>query len=209
MIFVRKQLSSAQGGHRRVGIIGTVALVQRLGAASSDALESESAIGGAGVQERGWGLTSDANDAGIAAQLPVHRSTHRPTQPPWCPLAGKRYQEAMGALKDTFDSCQRRCGLGASRLYALPARCGCAAPFGERAAGSFRRSGCSAPPPHHTLHACSSPMPAYSRPTRPPAAAPRPLPSCATSCAAACCATRSGSESAAAARRVCGGPWLQ
>ncbi len=28
MIFVRKQLSSAQGQHRRVGIIGTVALVQ-------------------------------------------------------------------------------------------------------------------------------------------------------------------------------------
>ena len=46
MIFVRKQLSSAQGAHRRVGIIGTVALVQRLGAATSDALEGESAIGG-------------------------------------------------------------------------------------------------------------------------------------------------------------------
>lgn len=46
MIFVRKQLSSAAGQHRRVGIIGTVALVQRLGAATSDALEGESAIGG-------------------------------------------------------------------------------------------------------------------------------------------------------------------
>ncbi|PRW44427.1 Fanconi anemia group D2-like protein [Chlorella sorokiniana] len=64
MIFVRKQLSSAAGQHRRVGIIGTVALVQRLGAATSDALEGESAI-------------------------------------------GKRYREAMGALKDTFDSCKR------------------------------------------------------------------------------------------------------
>ena len=28
MIFVRKQLNSAQGQHRRIGIIGTVALVQ-------------------------------------------------------------------------------------------------------------------------------------------------------------------------------------
>ena len=45
MIFVRKQLSSAQGRHRRVGIIGTVALVQRLGAADSSALESDTAIG--------------------------------------------------------------------------------------------------------------------------------------------------------------------
>ncbi|PSC75642.1 Fanconi anemia group D2-like protein [Micractinium conductrix] len=64
MIFVRKQLSSAQGRHRRVGIIGTVALVQRLGAADSSALESDTAI-------------------------------------------GERYREAMGALKDTFDACQR------------------------------------------------------------------------------------------------------
>ncbi|KAL4428110.1 hypothetical protein ABPG75_002199 [Micractinium tetrahymenae] len=45
MIFVRKQLSSAQGWHRRIGIIGSVALVQRLGAADSSALEPESAIG--------------------------------------------------------------------------------------------------------------------------------------------------------------------
>ncbi|KAL4445301.1 hypothetical protein ABPG77_011126 [Micractinium sp. CCAP 211/92] len=45
MIFVRKQLSSAQGRHRRIGIIGSVALVQRLGAADSSALESESAMG--------------------------------------------------------------------------------------------------------------------------------------------------------------------
>ena len=45
MIFVRKQLSSAAGQHRRVGVIGTVALVQRLGAASSEALEGETAIG--------------------------------------------------------------------------------------------------------------------------------------------------------------------
>lgn len=45
VIFVRKQLSSAQGRHRRIGIIGSVALVQRLGAADSSALESGSAMG--------------------------------------------------------------------------------------------------------------------------------------------------------------------
>lgn len=45
MIFVRKQLSSAQGQHRRIGIIGTVALVQRLGAAVGVVPEPESAIG--------------------------------------------------------------------------------------------------------------------------------------------------------------------
>lgn len=36
---------SAAGQHRRVGIIGTVALVQRLGAAASRALDNDSAIG--------------------------------------------------------------------------------------------------------------------------------------------------------------------
>lgn len=55
MIFVRKQLSSVQGRHRRIGIIGSVALVQRLGASDSGATESESAIG-----ERGSALTSRA-----------------------------------------------------------------------------------------------------------------------------------------------------
>jgi hypothetical protein len=69
MIFVRKQLSSAQGRHRRIGIIGSVALVQRLGSAA--------AAGGSEMLE---------GDSALA----------------------KRYQEAMGALKDTVDSCQRR-----------------------------------------------------------------------------------------------------
>jgi hypothetical protein len=46
MIFVRKQLSAAAGQHRRIGIIGVVALVQRLGAAVSDAQETETSIGG-------------------------------------------------------------------------------------------------------------------------------------------------------------------
>lgn len=54
MIFVRKQLSSATGQHRRVGIIGTVALVQRLGAATSDALEGESAIGECSLRGACW-----------------------------------------------------------------------------------------------------------------------------------------------------------
>ncbi len=60
MIFVRKQLSSAAGQHRRVGIIGTVALVQRLGAATSDALEGQSAIGGL----RGWCLCAGRVEQG-------------------------------------------------------------------------------------------------------------------------------------------------
>eukprot|EP00887_Chlorella_sp_A99_P000490 scaffold17.g490.t1 len=44
-IFLRKQLSSSEGSHRRVGIIGTVALVRRLAAATSDGAETEGAIG--------------------------------------------------------------------------------------------------------------------------------------------------------------------
>lgn len=130
MIFVRKQLSSAQGAHRRIGIIGTVALVQRLGAATSDALESESAIGGwRGVGGRwvGWsgigGATQGLVLVGCMWQARVCQCAAVPAQPvpawscrpllrrlPYCLLwgAGKRYREAMGALKDTFASCQRR-----------------------------------------------------------------------------------------------------
>ena len=70
MIFVRKQLSSAHGQHRRIGIIGSVALVQRLGSAA--------AAGGGSEALEGSSATA------------------------------KRYQEAMQALKDTVDSCQRR-----------------------------------------------------------------------------------------------------
>jgi hypothetical protein len=45
-IFVRKQLSSAQPAHRRVGIIGTVALVHRLGtAAGVEGMDEASAVG--------------------------------------------------------------------------------------------------------------------------------------------------------------------
>lgn len=47
MIFLRKQLSSAAGAHRRVGIIGTVALVQRL-ACDSQAMGAHSATGAEG-----------------------------------------------------------------------------------------------------------------------------------------------------------------
>lgn len=55
MIFVRKQLSSALGQHRRVGVIGAVALVQRLGVAGSGgALDGESAIGGCSSGWGGW-----------------------------------------------------------------------------------------------------------------------------------------------------------
>ena len=70
MIFVRKQLSSTQGRHRRIGIIGSVALVQRLGSAAAAAEGSEGALEGTAL--------------------------------------AKRYKVAMGALKDTVNSCQRR-----------------------------------------------------------------------------------------------------
>lgn len=48
IIFVRKQLGSTQGQHLRIGIIGTVALVQRLGTALGDGQQSQadSATGG-------------------------------------------------------------------------------------------------------------------------------------------------------------------
>ena len=77
MIFLRKQLASAQGRHRRIGIIGAVALVQRLGAAAAEGEAqpgAASAIGGwsagctpgTGGQERGGqrqaaGVTHSAN----------------------------------------------------------------------------------------------------------------------------------------------------
>ncbi|KAL4858754.1 Fanconi anemia group D2 protein [Chlorella vulgaris] len=48
IIFVRKQLGSTQGQHLRIGIIGTVAMVQRLGTALGDGQQSQadSATGG-------------------------------------------------------------------------------------------------------------------------------------------------------------------
>lgn len=44
-IFLRKQLAGAQASHRRVGIIGVVALVQRLGTGLSEGSEDAGAIG--------------------------------------------------------------------------------------------------------------------------------------------------------------------
>ena len=44
-IFLRKQLSGVQASHRRVGIIGVVGLVQRLGDGLSEGTEHTGAIG--------------------------------------------------------------------------------------------------------------------------------------------------------------------
>lgn len=57
-IFLRKALSGAQPSYRRLGIIGVVALVQRLGAGYSEGVESESAIGEGRSGEVGAGQGS-------------------------------------------------------------------------------------------------------------------------------------------------------
>lgn len=105
MIFVRKQLSSAQGQHRRIGIIGTVALVQRLGAAVGVVPEPESAIGGTAVG--GMLRVSQGHNSKCMAKLAALPHTCM-SLPPLMP-AGKRYREAMHALQDTFHSCRHRC----------------------------------------------------------------------------------------------------
>ena len=136
-------------------------------------------------------LGAGCGSGGAAAWLGLPGlPTHPPSLPASAchpPAAGKRYQEAVGALKDTFDSCQRRWGAGPSfaALDALPAELA-AVTLRLQHAGRHLRS--AVPPRPLPSSFPSSPL------AHPALAAPRPLPSCATSCAAACCATSSARE---------------
>ena len=116
MAFLRKQLNGSQTRHRRVGIIGTVALVQRLGEATGDAADCDSSIGAPawamGEPSWPWPLACRRQTAcHLGSLLGAWCSPWRcqlglaPRTAAPC-AAGRRYQEAMAQLQQTFQSVQ-------------------------------------------------------------------------------------------------------